>query len=339
MDFAVDRQNAQGPFLRHGGDSLRSVAREYRIALGMPLHQASREPRPSLPGQAACSRKSQRIQCPSSYLQCHTSWEPDGSLSVRLKTTTEGLYETLKRFASVAGGIKDEKIANQWRETRKLAPSQLLQVTVEVLTDDEPYLWFDYMRFLNNCMNQLELATDLWFLHLREGVFRKKSKQLCMYEVADEVMWEAVDIETRGLEKERAALFGVSINLREITGQHGGELKEDSFAMSSGRLHKVVVPADPKLDGNKEPVAYKEGQSEPLPDQVGSHAVSVNTELDLCAQGSKLVGPLLRAGKTLDEAAEYVRTWLNAEVQRKSIALYFRVTAEGNGFSIEAYGN
>jgi len=238
MDFVIAHQNSQGRFLRTTDVGLRSVARQYDMALGVSLQELARVERPRLPAHNICANKSVKLQSTSIFIKafCANGGSRRG-ITGRQHDGMDTMYECVRQAASAEGGLKDPMVAAQWATAKELASTQLLQVLQDSLSADEPHLNFDYFSFFARCLDLLGKTSDVYCdRQLSTPKLYKLAVDACMYEVVDAVLWEAVAHESRGLDPSQMLLHHVSQALQAVIVSTGDDCVMRCLLTSSGHI-------------------------------------------------------------------------------------------------------
>lgn len=114
------------------------------------------------------------------------------------------LYQTIEHFAINGPGIKDESLAQQWQQTQRLAPAQMLQVLREITTGNGSYLQFDHLGFYMCSIDLIDRASTALPEKSKGLSSRKIAGKLTYERVYYEVLWDATGIETRELDPTRS---------------------------------------------------------------------------------------------------------------------------------------
>ncbi|CZT19224.1 uncharacterized protein RCC_05070 [Ramularia collo-cygni] len=208
LDHVVSRQSTA--FLRHGNGSVLSAARQYAMALGHPLEVVTGSHRPKIPSVEVISNKGVVLQS-ASYFSAHDT----GTLVLRDRSLPmKVMYDAVRGYATAHCGIKDKVIAEQWSNTKRLTPGQILLVLGEIIFEDERQLQFDYLGLLRVCVDTLRDVGKACSLKQRAMLQSRKAVGNFMFEQVYEILYDAAAIETRGLPVERSPLFTARQGIR-----------------------------------------------------------------------------------------------------------------------------
>ncbi|KAK4629552.1 hypothetical protein CLAFUW4_07745 [Fulvia fulva] len=189
------------PMLRPGNGTVMLLAKQYSLALGLSLGQVAGASKPHLTSRAA-----------------HKFFPPMEAFSLKAKSHTKTmntikrlnfepyvgsalLYDCVRLYASLGSGIKDQTIAQQWKDTKRLSPMQLHAVLQEVARAEEPYVDFSYVAFSLDCLSFLAPATREYMITAGEYVPKRP-----LFEITHDVLWDAGHAELRVQGKKRTSL-------------------------------------------------------------------------------------------------------------------------------------
>ncbi|CAK1363714.1 unnamed protein product [Cercospora beticola] len=247
MDFLIERQEARGVSLRLGAATPRSVARHYFLAMGHSLAEVMKSK--ALPNMLSLAQaESKRVKCVSACLFDTVQGKTEYTSEIRL------LYQVVQAYGK---RIKDKEINAQYLATKRLNPVQLLQIAQEVLVDDEPHLYFDYLNFGELCRKWLVDACNLVAKAVEMNcVFSRGDKDL--YIPTSIILWRAVVADDEHRSKFRTELCQVGKLADRLIASHGSKYKTQLLEIMSSRT---------SLDGAAGETTSSGPRSEVTPDE------------------------------------------------------------------------
>lgn len=222
MDYIISRQNSRGTFVREweGRDSLLAVAKQYSLSLGVSLSQLAKKEYPTLPSNASCKKNATKMSL--------TSARVHGLLSTEQNKTILGCYyECARNFMAHCKVSDDEHLAQQWKQTKKLTPCQLLQVVEEALVEDEVSLNFDLLQFARTVIHMAIHASELYF---------GPDSTDHPYRAVHEILWEAVSAKSTRMKGSSTILHHLGELMKEFIATHGHDLLDQATLLSSGHI-------------------------------------------------------------------------------------------------------
>ncbi|KAK5111505.1 hypothetical protein LTR85_011853 [Meristemomyces frigidus] len=321
MNFVIDRLNGRAPFLRQTDGSIRSVSNTYRLALGMSLNQVSRGAQAVLPQPTFCAQHSRRATSTSDYMQAagKASVAASGSYA---KSRLGFCYEWLKVHISEGNGIKDETIASQWTETKRLSPVQLLSVLLESFVADEPYFNFDYINFFSTCTTVVETAVNDSFELTSKSQPEKPVKHMFgLYELVDMLLAKAAEAEVGGMSK-RGSHLRVAGNIINATVQSSGHAyMKKSLKASSGHIPVERQPSARyrSCSGQRQsqPAADWITFADDAPDE--AMVKHPETEAEIIGVGCKMLEMIVEQGHDAEGAVARTKAWTERALRQANI--------------------
>ncbi|KAF2217869.1 hypothetical protein CERZMDRAFT_80527 [Cercospora zeae-maydis SCOH1-5] len=218
MDFVIERQETRGVSLRIGATTPRSTARHFLLAIGHSLAEVTNKKLPDMltPVQA----ESKRVKCVSACLFD----------LIRCKEVHTGELHLLYQVVKAHGKrIQDQTIKTQYLATKRLNPTQLLQVAQEVLVDDEPHLYFDYLNFSHICKTFVVDASRI----AAEGLW------------IEIILWRAARDDERQRSKSATELWKVGKVANKLITAHGSKYKTQALDIISSRIDQDEASNEP----------------------------------------------------------------------------------------------
>lgn len=217
LDFAVAQQSSS--FFRQGNGSMLSAARMFSVALGLPLTKATSATRPKCPDYTLIKRKDETLEAASYF-------NDDATSNLVLGGTTSQIckvYDAIRAFAAKPG-VEDVDIAGQWTETKRLSPCQVLVVLGEIVLKEEKGIMFNYLDLLRRCFEVVDGLVELCYKKQPSISPSLKSsvEGTCLYQQVYDILWEAADIEARGLFGFQSPLTVARERIKAVLGKTGG---------------------------------------------------------------------------------------------------------------------
>lgn len=236
MDYILSRQATRRAYVRsgEGQETVNWVAKQYCLALGMPLARVAGKYRPTLPSELLCRKKAAKMQSTSAWL--NAEWSKDQN-----KSPYFFYYECARSYMTYHKNI-DDRLATQWRQTKKLTPCQMLFIVQETLQEDEPSSNFDLFQFAEHAINIIMHCGELLHEQHTDSEEIDNGRQ-APYVSTSEVLWDAASNEARGLDKSLTVLNAASKYMREIIQLHGRDCLDRAFALSSGHMPEDMKPS------------------------------------------------------------------------------------------------
>lgn len=197
------------------GSSMSSMAKQYSIALGLPLNKVHFRSgcEPTLPSPDVRAEKTKKFREKADLEHGGTkSWDMNISLGYYSFSDLQTHYEGLKEYLAHGGTIKNTAIAEQFETTKRLTGGQLLSALADIMVEEEQHLHFGYIGFL---MSYLAL-----FLEIRKD-YHHPSDLMC--EVVHDMLWKAASAELRGVSLGKTALVKAGQSIEDFIQQSGDQ--------------------------------------------------------------------------------------------------------------------
>ncbi|KAM3419846.1 hypothetical protein BST61_g3175 [Cercospora zeina] len=238
MDFVIERQETRGVPLRLVATNLKSTARHFLLAIGHSLAEVTSKRLPDMltPVQA----ESKRVKCVSACL--FDTIQNDEVHTGELRH----LYQVVKAYGK---RIQNNTIKTQYLATKRLTPVQLLQVAQEVIVDDEPHLFFDYLNFRETCRT---FAVDASKIAARScGVkYHCSGHDKDLYAPTQIILWQAARDEERHQSKFATELWNVGKVANQLIETQGSKYKTQALDIISSRRERNVASDVPTSSGS-----------------------------------------------------------------------------------------
>lgn len=235
MEFLIARQNTRASFVRdvEGQENVDFVAKQYCLALGIPLTQVAGKYRPPIPSDNTCAKRANHMRITSAWLLAE--WSDNRGI-----TPFQFFYECARSYMAYHK-VDDDLLVSQWELTKKLTPCQLLTIVGELLHEDEPYVNFDLYRFAQRCIDLTMKCCDI-FLQ-RHSSPRIGNRRPMPYVITAEILWTSASVLARGLDKSKSSLHAAAQTMQDLIRLHGREGVDQAIPLSSGNIPEDDKPA------------------------------------------------------------------------------------------------
>lgn len=194
----------------------------------------------SKPEYAAKAMEKPGTHCRYMDAYCDTM---EDTCDIGLETDMRMFYRMVAGQALSSKGIQDETIAEQWKETRRLSPVQLLQVAQEILIEDDPHIHFDYYGFSGRCSEWLQLAGTCFSSAAKRTQTRSLLTHPYRYSAVHAVLWESAMAEMRGIPSEETSLREIGRLAQTFFKTDDPGCKRRSLELSSGHIPNGRKPS------------------------------------------------------------------------------------------------
>lgn len=256
MDFLISRQNTRGPFVRawDSCESVTIIAKQYHLALGIPLSQLAGKNHPAIPSDAVCEKKSTKMFMTSASIS--GEW----SRPLENETPMRALYDCARNFMLYCK-VPDGRLVTQWDQTKKLTPCQMLFITQEALVEDELSLNFDFFSFARQVIGMAMAASDVFVDRLEQDCIPERLEKRAPkpYLIINEILWEAANAEREDSRRSSTVLHVAGKMMCDFISLYGRDGLDEAMPISSGHIpdaKKPCVHHDDKCVGFESPTRY-----------------------------------------------------------------------------------
>lgn len=210
LNFLMRAQDSSSrPLLRQNEAEVDMVFKEYALALGFPLNQVSGTRRPKLKSGGK-SKYPDALQLQPALCSAHEKRETakmNDRLGLKISPgDLRDVYNAIRKYHTTTG-IQDKEICRQWEQTKKLSPSQLLQVLHEIALHEEQFAYFDYLGLFTLCLKLLDFTRTAYYTALAGRLnIHQLGRDLWYFEIVFEVLSEAATEHRRGSAKKQSVL-------------------------------------------------------------------------------------------------------------------------------------